>query len=80
MRVTIVGKRHLDYKSRKTGNQVTGDQIHVLYQDRNVEGNAVSNYFVNPQLAAAIGEPIRIGEQYEIYFNQFGSLDMIRPI
>ena len=68
----VLGVQYLDYTSRKTGNPVKGLSLHCAYKDQQVEGEAVSKFFVSDNL----GIPLKFlpGDSVNIEFNQRGSI------
>lgn len=45
--VQIVGKQEMDFKTDK-GERICGIKLHIVGQDRNVNGKAVFTEFINP--------------------------------
>ena len=74
----VVGIQYLDYVSRKTGNPVKGLSLHCAYKDQQVEGEAVSNFFVSDNLGISL--KFLPGDTVDIAFNQRGSICDVKQI
>lgn len=78
MKVKIIGIEKLDYPSRKTGRQVKGTNLHcTMDTNRNdVVGLLVSKQYCKETLDCSA---FAIGDEVELFFNQWGSVEFIRP-
>nr|DAH66544.1 MAG TPA: hypothetical protein [Inoviridae sp.] len=74
----VLGVQYLDYVSRKTGNPVKGLSLHCAYKDQQVEGEAVSNFFVSDNLGISL--KFLPGDTVDIAFNQRGSICDVKQI
>ncbi len=74
----IVGKRMVDYVSKKTKSPVKGIALQCTFSQNDVEGLAVQEIFVNAlsdmykQVAAA-----PLGSEINVYYNRWGSPETI---
>ena len=48
MKVTVIGKEHIQGKSRNTGREFDSNVIHVAYAKNGVEGQTVESIWLNP--------------------------------
>lgn len=70
MKITVLGKSHMEGTSKKTGKPYNLNQVHYLGKSRNVEGQAALTLFLD-----AIEYPydsIKIGRTYDAEFDQYG--------
>lgn len=74
----IVGKRMVDYVSKKTQNPVKGISLQCVYARNDVEGLAVQEIFVNSrsdmykEISAA-----PLDSEINVYYNRWGSPETI---
>lgn len=77
--VTIVGIEYRKYKSKSTGKDVEGYNLHCT--DDNVsdttEGVAVYSEWVSPQTFAELG--VKVGDRGYLSHNRFGRVDAFVP-
>lgn len=77
--VTIVGIEYRKYKSKSTGKDVEGYNLHCT--DDNVsdttEGVAVYSEWVSPQQFAELG--VKVGDCGYLSHNRFGRVDAFVP-
>lgn len=76
MKCQLVGIKEVDYLSKKTGKQVTGKNLYVLYEAENVRGQVATDFYVNSEF---VFDGISIGDDILVYFNQYGRVDEIEP-
>ena len=74
----VLGVQYLDYVSRKTGNPVKGLSLHCAYKDQQVEGEAVSNFFVSDNLGISL--KFLPSDTVDIAFNQRGFICDVKQI
>lgn len=75
----VVGKQAVDYKSKKTGNPVTGVTLHCTVPNDRVNGLAVETIFISgksEQYEAA--DKLPLGSEIIILYNRYGQVDDIR--
>lgn len=77
MKCTLVGIKEVDYTSKKTGKHVTGKNLYVLYDAENVEGQVATDFYVRSDFSF---DGISIGDDMNVFFNQYGSVDEIVAI
>lgn len=80
MRVHIEGIQAVDYVSRKTNKQVTGTTFHVTYSEKEVNGLACERIFVSSRSAIDGLEDIAIGDEVELAYNRYGSIDTMSVV
>lgn len=78
MKVTVLGKRVLNFKTDK-GEVVQGTQIFICYPTNNVEGQLVDKVFI------PINSPIKIpqlefGQLYDFIYNGIGKRQYLTDI
>lgn len=69
----VIGLENVDYKSKKTGKQVTGKRVHLTFTSDKVDGFACLNEFVNAELC----EGLQVGDVVNIYYNKYGTISHI---
>lgn len=75
MRVKVIGIKKIDYVNR-TNRQVTGTEIHTLYDDKFVDGNAVEKFYISNTISDC--KQIKVGQYVNILFNQYGKVDFLQ--
>lgn len=75
----VIGIEVVDYPSKKTGQQVRGTNLHCTYPNQRpnvkVDGDCVEKLYC-PERVRCDG--IQVGDEVEIYFNRFGSVDSVQ--
>lgn len=72
----IVGYENVNYKSKKTGNQVEGVRIYLHYLSENVFGFGCESIFVKSELFDGLG----IDDTIELSYNKYGNISKITKI
>ena len=75
MKIKVIGKQKVDYISKKTGKHVEGTNLHSYFKDKNTEGYAVKAFYFTKDWPNI--DNVKVNSDYEIYFNQFGSVDFL---
>ena len=73
----VVGVEKVDYKSRRTGNQVRGTNVYVHYptEDRpGLIGERCEQLYVKDSIDCSMLSP---GDTIEVFYNRFGNVDML---
>lgn len=73
MEYCVVGKEYCDYVSKRTNKQVKGYNLHLTHEKEKCEGLAVYNVFVSEE----IGRDVKISDQVELFYNQYGKVSKI---
>ena len=76
MKVNLVGKKAVNYISRKTNQQVTGVNLQVTYEDANTQGLAVESVYISSKhqdFDDIVQLPINV--EIDISYNRFGGVD-----
>lgn len=77
MKCRIVGIERLDYTSKRTGKQVTGTRLHCINLDHKIDfGDSVENMYVKDTIDC---DCFGIGDEVNVYYNRYGSVDDVRP-
>lgn len=73
--ITIIGIEYRKYKSKKTGKEVEGYNIHVTDDTpmENLDGISCYSEWVNPRVFADLG--VKVGDKGWFNHNRFGSVD-----
>jgi hypothetical protein len=71
MRITVVGKAHLEGTSKKTGRDYNFNQVHFLGPARGVEGQAAQTISLDPQIVPY--PSIEVGAAYNAEFDPRGN-------
>lgn len=67
----LVGLQKVDY-TNKQGRQISGYNLHLTYDDSNVDGIACERVFVR-----SIPSHLALGSQLRIFYNKYGSIEDI---
>lgn len=70
MKIKVIGKAHLEGKSKRTGNEYNFNQIHYNAPARGVEGVAAQTLNLDP-IQYPIGT-IFVGSTYDVEFDNHG--------
>lgn len=73
----VVGIKNVDYVSKKTGRNVQGTELHVLYNDNNVSGKAVDKIYCSKNIVL---KDVHIDCEIDVFYNKFGQVDFIQNI
>lgn len=73
MQYIVKGVQKVDYKN-KEGRQVTGTNLHCVYDMKSVEGEAVEKIYVSSKLECPI---VKVGDIIDVTYNKFGSIESI---
>ncbi len=76
MQYNFIGKKRVDYVSKKTGKQVLGWNLFVTREDQQTEGLLAEQLYVPD--AFRINVPV--GSTVEVYFNRFGGVDSFTAV
>lgn len=68
----VLGIESVNYVSKKTGNPVSGQRLHLSYDKKGCDGAAVESYFVRND-AFSDGVP-GVGDDVELFFNRYGNV------
>ena len=75
----VLGIETGDYVSKKTGQPVRGTNLHCTYptdpDNKKIQGDRVERLYV-PERVRVDG--IQLGDNVEVYFNRFGSVDSVQ--
>ena len=75
MKYKVLGKQIVDYTSSKTGQRVQGINLHCMYSQKNVEGDAVEKLYVSSNVDSPI---VNVGDEVDVFYNRFGSVEEVR--
>lgn len=78
MKITVIGKRHMEGTSRRTGQPYNFDEVHFNGPAWGVEGMAAQVVKLNPGLCPFAD--ILIGREYELDFDQRGFCVSFQPV
>lgn len=81
MLIKIVGIQPQSY-TLDNGYSFTGEKVHAIDLDTKSDGqlgDQVMNFKLD-SMSPLTSIPLKIGEQYNIYFNQKGKPDFISPV
>lgn len=73
----IVGVRRVEYTSKKSGLPVKGYEIHTEEQRKDVTGVATDRIFVGEDKAKNCGFMPQVGQEIEIAYNRYGSVQSV---
>lgn len=72
----IIGVRHAEYNRKKDGQHINAYEVHLTYDDRNVDGLAVLPVFVNTDYLA--GYVPKVGDVVHVSYNRWGRVESLR--
>lgn len=75
MIVNVIGRKHVDYFSKKSNRQVTGDTLYFTYTERNTSGLCTGNIYVPGSWN--ILHPANLPAEAVLAFDMNGRLDMV---
>lgn len=70
MKITVIGKQHMEGTSKKTGNPYNFNQVHYNAPSRGVEGVAAKTLNLDPSMANY--GSIQVGGTYNVEFDERG--------
>lgn len=84
-KVNFVGLQDIDFEDRRTGNQIQGLKLHIIYPDENVMGLKADAKFVSREACKNLGFTVDslsplIGKEVEIETNLKGSITGVKPV
>lgn len=77
MTIKVIGIKKVDYIN-KQGRHVEGSELHCSFPANNVDGLCVDKFYMTsgfPNL-----DKVKIGKEYNIYFNQYGKPDFLTEV
>ena len=78
MRIKVIGKAHMEGKSKRTGNDYNFNQVHYLGAARGVEGQAALTVSLDPGVVPYAS--IQIGADYTAEFDNRGYCVAFEPV
>lgn len=69
----IIGKKNVDYFSKRAGKQVTGVTLYLTFADENIEGLGVKEVFISSKVGYQYTD-FAVGSVVKIYYNEFGGI------
>ena len=77
-KIKVIGKAHLEGKSKRIGKEYNFNQVHYTGPDRGVEGIAALTLSLNPVLISY--DDIKLNAEYEVDFGPRGYVVVFRPV
>ena len=74
MLVNLFGIKEVNYTSKRTGNPVSGTELHIVYHDDRVKGQAVDKLFIRSSVKLPV---LTLGKSYNISFDRYGSVEFV---
>ena len=78
MKAIIVGIKEVK-GTNKQGRPYAGSEVHFSYERSNVSGRAVDRKYISDNVMRNC-DPFRPGDEVDIYFNQYGGVDVIKAV
>lgn len=72
MKYNVYGVKKVNYTSKRTNLPVKGVELHCVFKDADVWGNAVSPIYVSENLGVDIIAAIKPGDVVDISYNNRG--------
>ena len=73
----IIGMRRFEYVSKKTGKKTDACYLYCTYEDRKTSGLCCTSIFCRSDLVPA---DLSIGDNIQVYYNRFGSVEQISKV
>lgn len=70
MKIKVIGKVHMEGKSKRTGNEYNFNQVHYIGFARGVEGQAALTVNLDPGILPYAS--IQVGADYNVEFDNRG--------
>lgn len=79
MKFEIVGIEDVNYKSRRTGQQVIGTNLHCHVEgpDSKIKGCAVERLYCKEMIDCSV---LNVGDKIEVFYNRYGSVDAVHLV
>lgn len=74
----IIGILNISFKA-ENGDQITGKTLYLASPITNGEGDKVDKYFIS-QKAEAASDPFQLGDEVQVFFNQYQKVCMVKFI
>lgn len=74
MQVKLVGIKKISYTSKRTGLPVSGTELHVVFRDEKVAGDAVDKLFIKSSVSLP---DLKLNDSYNILFDRYGNVDFV---
>ena len=78
MKIKVIGKAHLEGKSKRTGNEYNFNQVHYTGPDKGVEGIAALTLSLDPGIIPYAD--IKLNTEYEVDFGPHGYVVDFTPV
>lgn len=76
MKCNFVGKRRVDYVSKKTGRQVLGWNLYVTHDEGQTDGVMAESLYVPDAFRVSA----QVGDLVEVTFNRYGGVESFAAI
>lgn len=80
MKYKVLGVKRISYTSKKTNLPVKGLEVHTVFRDADVFGNAVCPIFLSENLGADIVNSINPGDHISIEYNNRGYVAAVEKL
>lgn len=82
MKIKIVGYKKVDYLKKETNQRVVGCNYYYTTEltAHQSEGLQVGEFYLSEEKINALGCVLKIGEEYDAYFNQWKRIEMLLPV
>lgn len=70
---TCIGMRNVDFKG-SDGNQVSGLNLFLSYEDKNVTGVATEKVFIPSNRVQQLSFVPAVGSECELFYNKYGKV------
>ena len=78
MKIKVIGKAHLEGKSKRTGNDYNFNQVHYTGPDKGVEGIAALTLSLDSGIIPYAD--IKLNAEYDVEFNNRGYVVGFTPV
>ncbi len=74
----IIGVRHAEYDRKSDHRHINAYDIHMTYDDRNVDGLAVLSAFISTDYLN--GYTPKVGDVVRVFYNRWGRVESLAPV
>lgn len=74
----VIGMQHKQYKSKRTGNEVSGWNVAFTYEEKGYEGLACMSAWLSDAIVNEAN--LSVGDSCTVFYNRWGSVESVRVV
>lgn len=74
----VIGMQHRQYKSKRTGNDVSGWNVAFTYEEKGYEGLACMSVWLSDAIVKEAD--LSVGDNCTLLYNRWGSVESVRVV